>query len=215
LNGRAWLGRTLAGMRKLWIAAALFLVALAGHAQTADNLWSDLTAGNGRFVEGRLDYCALQHLRNATAGGQSPSVSILSCADSRVPAELVFDRSIGELFVVRVAGNVDETFGVASLEYAAHVHEWTKMIVVMGHSDCGAVNASLTEPKPGEPTPALYELIMRIRKSFTTTPRNLREATIMNINYTAALLARNPNLAGVTIVKAYYDVASGKVERLP
>jgi carbonic anhydrase len=177
-------------------------------------MWDDLTAGNGRFVAGSLDYCALHQLRNATAGGQSPPTSILSCADSRVPAELVFDRSIGELFVVRVAGNVDETFGVASLEYAV-LNKWTKMIVVMGHSECGAVQASLNPPKPNEPTPALYQLIVRIRKSFKTPPRDLREATIMNINYTAEQLALNPKLKGVPIVKAYYDVASGKVERIP
>ena len=200
-------------MRKLFIVAAI-LIAVGGHAQTADSLWGDLTAGNARFVGGSLDYCALQQLRNATAGGQSPPTSILSCADSRVPAELVFDRSIGELFVVRVAGNVDETFGVASLEYAV-LNGWSKTIVVMGHSECGAVQASMTAPKPNEPTPALYQLILRIRKSFKTPPRDLREATIMNIHYTAELLARNPKLEGVPIVKAYYDVASGKVERIP
>ena len=196
-------------MRKLIVAVVLLLSVATVHAQTTDSLWSDLLAGNGRFVEGHLDYCALQHLRSATAG------AILSCADSRVPAELVFDRSIGELFVVRVAGNVDDTFGVASLEYAADIQGWTKLIVVMGHSECGAVAASLKEPAPGKPTPALYELIMRIRKSFKTTPRDLREATIMNINYTAEQLARNPAFKGIPIVKAYYDVATGKVERIP
>jgi carbonic anhydrase len=201
-------------MRKTFIVAAVLSFAVVAHAQTADPLWGDLIAGNARFVAGSLDYCALQHLRNATAGGQSPPTSILSCADSRVPAELVFDRSIGELFVVRVAGNVDETFGVASLEYAV-LNGWSKTIVVMGHSECGAVQASLTAPKPDEPTPALYQLIVRIRKSFKTVPRDLREATIMNINYTAERLSLNPKLKGVPIVKAYYDVASGKVERIP
>ncbi|HWS72935.1 MAG TPA: carbonic anhydrase [Thermoanaerobaculia bacterium] len=202
-------------MRKWIVAAALSLVVVAAQAQSVDTLWRDLTEGNGRFVEGRLDYCALQHLRSATAGGQSPPTSILSCADSRVPAELVFDRSIGELFVVRVAGNVEDTFGTASLEYASYIQGWTKMIVVMGHSDCGAVKSSLKEPAEGKPTPALYELIMRIRKSFKTEPRDLREATIMNINYTAEQLALNPRFKGVPIIKAYYDVATGKVERIP
>jgi carbonic anhydrase len=201
-------------MRKFIFSVAILLLAFVGHAQTPETLWSDLTAGNARFVEGRLDYCALHQLRNATAGGQSPPTSILSCADSRVPAELVFDRSIGELFVVRVAGNVDDTFNMASLEYAV-VNGWTKIIVVMGHSDCGAVKAALKPPEPGKPTPALYELILRIRKSFKTPPRDLREATIMNINYTAEQLAMNPVFKGVPIVKAYYDVATGKVERIP
>ena len=201
-------------MRKLAIVATLLLLGGSGHAQTVDSSWSDLLAGNARFVAGSLDYRALHQLRNATAGGQSPPTSILSCADSRVPAEVVFDQSIGELFVVRVAGNVDETFGVASLEYAV-LNGWTKLIVVMGHSDCGAVKASLTAPTPGEPTRALYELIVRIRKSFKTAPRDLREATIMNVNYTAEQLALNPKLKGVPIVKAYYDVRTGRVERIP
>jgi carbonic anhydrase len=200
-------------MRK-FIIAAILLFSVAGHAQTPDALWSDLTAGNARFAEGSLDYRALHQLRNATAGGQSPMTSILSCADSRVPAELIFDRSIGELFVVRVAGNVEDMFGIASLEYAV-INGWTKMIVVMGHSDCGAVKASLKAPTLDEPTPALYALILRIRKSFKITPRDLREATIMNVNYTAEQLAMNPKFKGVPIVKAYYDVGTGKVERLP
>ena len=171
-------------------------------------------AGNARFVEGHLDYCALHQLRNATAGGQSPQTAILSCADSRVPAELVFDRSVGELFVVRVAGNVDDTFNIASLEYAV-LNGWTKIIVVMGHSDCGAVKAALKPPKPEDSTPSLDKLILRIQQSFKITPRNLREATIMNINYTAEELGKNRVLSRVPIVKAYYDVATGKVERIP
>jgi carbonic anhydrase len=201
-------------MRTFIIAAAILLFSAAGQAQTPDALWSDLTAGNARFAEGSLDYRALHQLRNATAGGQSPMTSILSCADSRVPAELIFDRSIGELFVLRVAGNVEDMFGIASLEYAV-INGWTKMIVVMGHSDCGAVKASLKAPTLDEPTPALYALILRIRKSFKITPRDLREATIMNVNYTAEQLAMNPKFKGVPIVKAYYDVGTGKVERLP
>lgn len=201
-------------MRKVILVAAIVLLALSAHAQTSETLWSDLMAGNARFVEGSLDYCALNQLRNATAGGQAPPASILSCADSRVPAELVFDRSIGGLFVARVAGNVDDPFNIASLEYAV-LNGWTKMIVVMGHSDCGAVKASLKPPTPGKPTPELYQLIVRIRKSFKTEPADLREATIMNINYTAEQLALNPLFKDVPIVKAYYDVASGKVERIP
>ncbi len=89
------------------------------------------------------------------------------------------------------------------------------MIMVMGNSDCGAVKASMTAPKPGEPTPALYELIQRIRKSFKTPPRDLREAILMNIEYTAQELAKNPHLKDVLIVKAYYDIGTGKVERIP
>ena len=202
-------------MRKTAVFILLLALASVGaFAQTSDPLWADLLDGNGRFVEGRLDYCALTHLRAATAGGQSPPTSILSCADSRVPAELIFDRSVGELFTVRVAGNVEDTFGVASLEYAV-ANGWTKLIVVMGHSDCGAVKAAYKPPRPEDLTPSLRLLIARIQKSFTKPPRDLRDATIMNVHYTAEQLRLNPTLKGVQIVEAYYDVASGKVERLP
>jgi carbonic anhydrase len=201
-------------MRKLVVIVGILLFTTAAYAQAADDLWKELMAGNARFVEGNLDYCALDHLRSATAGGQSPRWSILSCADSRVPAELVFGRSIGELFVVRVAGNIDDTFAVASLQYAI-LNGWTKVVIVMGHSDCGAVKAALAPPKAGESTPQLDELIVRIQQSFKIPPRNLREATIMNINYTAEQLAADARFKKVPIVKAYYDVATGKVETLP
>jgi carbonic anhydrase len=207
-------------MRKFIIGVAILLFSVAAQAQTPDALWSDLLAGNARYVAGSLDYRALNQLRNATAGSQWPPTAILSCADSRVPAELIFDRSVGELFVVRVAGNVEDPFGIASLEYAVS-NGWTKLIVVMAHSDCGAVNASLKPPMPkepevDEPTPDLYKLILRIRKSFgDTNPGDLREATRRNLNYTAAQLALNPTLKTVPIVKAIYDVQTGKVERIP
>lgn len=202
-------------MKKIVLLAVLALsLAFVAQAQTADALWADLMAGNTRYVEGHLDYCALTHLRNATAGGQQPPTAILSCADSRVPAELVFDRSVGELFVVRVAGNVDDPFNIASLEYSVS-KGWTKLIVVMGHSACGAVEASLPEPVQDKPTPSLYQLIRRIRASFTTTEPDLRAATIMNINYTADQLRKNVTLQKVPIFKAYYDVVTGKVERVP
>src|ERR1051325_5483286 len=201
-------------MRKLSIVAAFLFVVTAAHAQTPEAVWHELMAGNEKFVAGNLDFCALKQLRTANTRGQFSPASILSCADSRVPAELVFDRTIGELFTVRVAGNVDDTFGVASLQYAV-LNRWTKVIVVMGHRDCGAVKAALHEPERGKPTPELYDLILRIRKSFTTPEPDLHDATIMNINYTAAQLEKDPTLKGVTIIKAYYDVATGKVERIP
>ena len=201
-------------MRKIIVLAAILLSAVAAHAQSSDGLWNELMAGNARFVAGSLEYCALRPLRNATAGGQSPQTSILSCADSRVPPELIFDRSIGELFVVRVAGNIEDTFGIASLEYAV-INKWTKVIVVMGHSDCGAVKAAFEPPPADKLTPALQALVLRIQKSFKIEPHDLRQAIIMNINYTAEQLSMNPKLKGVPIVKAYYDVATGKVEQIP
>lgn len=194
-----------------WIVVALFLSASA-FAQTPDELWSELLAGNQLYVKGQVVYGSLRSARAMWATAQDPAVSILSCADSRVPAEIIFQRTVGELFVVRTAGNVEDTFNVASLEYAVS-KGWTKLIVVMGHSDCGAVDASLKEPEEEDkPTPSLYDLILRIRHSFMRTDPDLLSGTVDNICYTAMQLRNSsPTLAKVPIKTAYYDVRTGIV----
>lgn len=199
-----------------FIAAAFFaLLCVPALAQTPDELWSDLMRGNELFVEGQVVYGSLRSARATWAKKQNPPVSILSCADSRVPAELVFQRTVGELFVVRTAGNVEDEFNVASLEYAVS-KGWTKLIVVMGHSECGAVDASLEEPKKDEPTPSLYDLIRRIRSSFAGTDNSLRARTLENVCYTAMQLRRfSPTLQNAPIKTAYYDVATGVVTAVP
>jgi carbonic anhydrase len=202
-------------MRKFVVAAFLLSLSVSAFAQTADELWTDLLAGNQLFVEGQVVYGSLRSARAMWANKQNPPVSILSCADSRVPAELVFQRTVGELFVVRTAGNIEDEFNVASLEYAVS-KGWTKLIVVMGHSECGAVDASLAQPKPGQPTPSLYDLIVRIRSSFVGADNNLRPRTIENICYTAMQLRQwSPTLKDVPVKTAYYDVATGVVTAVP
>jgi len=202
-------------MRKFIVAAFVALLSVPASAQTADELWADLMAGNQLFVEGQVVYGSLRSTRAMWAKGQNPPVAILSCADSRVPVELVFQRTVGELFVVRTAGNVEDEFNVASLEYAVS-KGWTKLLVVMGHSECGAVDASLAPPKPGQPTPSLYDLILRIRSSFVGADNTLRPRTIENICYTAMQLRNwSPTLKDVPIKTAYYDVATGVVTAVP
>src|SRR6185369_4395671 len=117
-------------MRKFIIAAFLVSLSVSAFAQTPDELWQDLMAGNQLFVEGQVVYGSLRSARAMWAKGQNPPLSILSCAYSRVPAEIVFQRTVGELFVVRTAGNIEDEFNVASLESAVS-KGWTKMIVVM------------------------------------------------------------------------------------
>jgi carbonic anhydrase len=203
-------------MRKL-IVAAFFVVLLpiSAFAQTPDQLWGELLAGNKLFVQGgQVVYDSMRETRQRIANGQTPAVSILSCSDSRVPPEIIFQKTLGELFVVRAAGNIEDTFGVASLEYAAD-KKWTKLLVVLGHSDCGAVTASLTAPRPNLPTPSLYELILRIRKSFTGSEPDLPARTADNVCYTAMQLRKwSPTLSGVTIKTALYDVRTGTVTEL-
>jgi carbonic anhydrase len=203
-------------MRKFVVAMFVLLISSSAFAQSSNQLWSDLMAGNELFVKGQVVYGSLRSARSMWATAQNPPVAILSCADSRVPAEIIFQRTVGELFVVRVAGNVEDTFNIASLEYAAS-KGWTKLVVVMGHSECGAVSSSLTAPPappPYKPTAALYELIMRIRKSFTAPEPDLRARTIDNVCYTAWQLKANALIGKADIKTAYYDVATGVVEEV-
>jgi len=203
-------------MRKFIVAAFVALLSVSALAQTPDQLWTELMAGNKLFVQGgQVVYDSMRETRNRLANGQAPPVSILSCADSRVPLDIVFQKTLGELFVVRVAGNVEDTFGVASLEYAVS-EKWTKLIVVLGHTDCGAVKASLKEPAENKPTPALYQLILRIRESFTKPKEeDLRARTIDNVCYTAMQLRKwSTTLSGVPIKTALYDIRTGVVTEL-
>src|SRR6266852_1357742 len=120
-----------------FIAVSLFVVAISSFAASRD-FWHELMLGNEQYVAGSLEYKNLEADRNKWLTKQDPPVTVLSCADSRVPPELIFHQTVGDIFVVRVAGNVTDTFPLASIEYAVY-KKWTKLIVVMGHEDCGAV----------------------------------------------------------------------------
>ena len=107
---------------------------------SADAIWADLMGGNKRCTAGKPKARQLASLRASLASSQHPSVIVLSCSDSRVAPELVFDKSLGELFVVRSAGNIADAIGVGSIEYAVE-HLGSSVLVVMGHTKCGAVTA--------------------------------------------------------------------------
>jgi carbonic anhydrase len=193
-------------------------------AQTPDALWNALVEGNRAYVGGHLTYDNLAQSRQRSAAKQNPPVTLLSCADSRVPVELVFNRSIDQLFVIRVAGNVAGPFDIASIEYAI-ANGWTKLIVVLGHGECGAVKAALETSDP--PSPSLVALVQRIRESFTgidrkpKDPATVRRAIDANANASAKYLVANSKIirdavqsGKVGIVVAYYNLATGQVERV-
>jgi carbonic anhydrase len=207
-------------MRK-YIVVALFLLSLTASAQNV--LWQGLAEGNAAYVKGDLDFQRVPATRLTWAASQAPPVSILSCADSRVPAELIFSRTVGELFVSRVAGNTPDTFDLASLQYAV-ANNWTRLIVVMAHSDCGAVKAAMATKDDGL-TDELKKLVKRIRESGIErtdkpTAEELRTAAEKNARAAADIVAKSPIIAQaitdkmLTIIVAYYDVASGKVEKI-
>src|ERR1700720_1822528 len=143
--------------RREFVCKALTSAAAAGvsglipataiRAQTAlspEAALQQLIDGNRRFAEGRLTSFAedLDILKAKTVDKQEPFAAVLSCADSRVPVELIFDQSIGRIFVTRVAGNIATSAVIGSLEYGAAVLG-TKAIMVLGHADCGAVHAAI------------------------------------------------------------------------
>jgi carbonic anhydrase len=125
--------------------------AVAGHGPslTADEAFARLKEGNERFVAGHAKFPTVQkEVLADLAKGQRPYATIIGCSDSRVPPELVFDSSFGELFIVRVAGNVISPEVMGSIQYAA-VHLQTQLFLVLGHDGCGAVQAALANVREG------------------------------------------------------------------
>ncbi|MGO8761409.1 MAG: carbonic anhydrase [Desulfobaccales bacterium] len=116
---------------------------------TGRQVWQRLMEGNMRFVQGLFQGRNLLDLRRTLAKGQQPEAAVLSCSDSRVPAEIIFDQSLGDLFVVRTAGLVLDPTSIGSLEYAvAHLH--VPLLVIKGHEGCGAVTAAVEHPEATE-----------------------------------------------------------------
>ncbi len=130
-----------------------------------------LREGNHRFVNDEVDRKALaKRTHQATAAdGQDPIAIVLACSDSRVPTELIFDRGIGDLFVIRVAGNIVAPSQIGSIEYAVQQFR-TQLVVVLGHTDCGAVIATLNELalKDSHRSPNLRAIVDRIRPAVET-----------------------------------------------
>ena len=197
----------------------LDLTASAQTTLSPDAALQQLIDGNRRFAEGHMTSFDedLSVLKAKTAEKQEPFAAVLSCADSRVPVELIFDQSIGHLFVARVAGNIATSAMIASLEYGVAVLS-TKAIIVLGHANCGAVKASIeAKAVPGQIS-ALYPYI---RPAVDQAGTNLDAAIRANAKIQAALLRQSsPVLAEhikqnqLKIVAGHYDLASGIVSVL-
>jgi len=216
-------------MRRIVVITVTLLVSLSLFAQsttpiTPERLWEALMTGNREFIAGKITYDQLKEERDHLADHQSPPITILACSDSRVPPELVFNQSLGGLFVVRTAGNTADDFGVASVEYAI-AQGYTRLIVVLGHESCGAVVASLGGADPG--TPSLLALATRIRSSFigvpydSRDPKNVQHAVEMNARAAAAqLLAQSKMIRDavateqIKIVTANYNLHTGEVKKI-
>ncbi|WP_419175973.1 carbonic anhydrase [Desulfosediminicola sp.] len=189
---------------------------------TAEEVLQILKDGNKRFISGKLEHpnhC--EESRKSLAAGQEPIATVLTCADSRVPPVDIFDQGLGDLFVVRVAGNVIGDHSLGSIEYAVkHLH--TPVVVVMGHSSCGAISAVASGV-------ALEGHIATLGPAIQTAIKNIKEAEGDLVNNASKELARQISVkiaqsepivaelvqnGAVKIVPAYYDLMSGKVEFL-
>ncbi len=112
-------------------------------------VWQNLLEGNARFIQGQFLGRAVPELRRGLVKGQQPGAAVLCCSDSRVPPEIVFDQSLGDIFVVRTAGLAVEPTSLGSLEYAVD-HLGVALIVILGHESCGAVTATVQHPEAAE-----------------------------------------------------------------
>jgi carbonic anhydrase len=198
--------------------------AAANAAPSAHEAWDSLMAGNSRFVAGKPQVRALVSLRHKLASGQSPQAIILSCSDSRVGPELVFDQSLGDIFVVRTAGNIADAVALGSIEYAVdHLH--SPLLVVFGHQKCGAVNAACSgEKMPSANLDAIVEKInpaVTQAKSYAKADDLLESAIKENVHQSAkdvvanSEIIRNAVKSGkLTVIEAEYELDTGKVVRL-
>jgi carbonic anhydrase len=181
---------------------------------------SKLKEGNGRYTSGNLQHPGqTTERRTELAGDQHPFASIVSCSDSRVPPEIVFDQGLGDLFVVRVAGNVINDEGLGSLEYAVD-HLGTRLILVLGHQSCGAVKAAKeTIAAKGKAPGHIQSLVTAIKPAVEATATGDLDATIKaNVkNVVQALRSSTPILkeevdsGKIKVIGGYYSLDTGAV----
>jgi methyl-accepting chemotaxis protein len=212
-------------VRRVVAALAAFGAVLASAAVSSPEALQNLQLGNVRFATGKSVHPNLTAERRAeVAKGQNPFATILTCSDSRVPAEAIFDQGLGDLFVVRVAGNVAKTDEIGSIEYGAG-HLGTPLLVVMGHSSCGAVKAVLEGAEVHGNIPKLVDTIVpAVEKAKIDHPglpgaQLLAKAVEANVwraidnTFENSAIIRDLVKAGkLKVVGAVYDLASGSVQ---
>ncbi|RTR30255.1 carbonic anhydrase [Deinococcus radiophilus] len=184
-----------------------------------------LEDGNARFFSGQARRPEMSaNERRAQIIGQTPFAAILACSDSRVPVELVFDQGLGDLFVVRVAGNVVGETGLGTLEYAIR-HLKVHLVMVMGHEGCGAVGAAMSPQAEIDQEPEhLRRLICSIQPSVADLPlirdkkARMREAVISNVRHQVQRLREQPVVreaeqsGRIRVVGGFYEIGSGAVD---
>lgn len=191
----------------------------ATEINTPTEALNELKAGNKRFLSNKLINTNYKKQIEHTKADQHPHSLILSCLDSRVPPEIVFDQGIGNIFVARNAGNIEDLNVLGSMEFATKV-KGTKLIVVMGHTHCGAVKGAIGNAELGNLTQLVDQIKPAIvkhddaNKMVDETAKKNVAMTIADITNRSTVIAELVKENKVKIVGAYYNLENGKVEFL-
>jgi len=198
----------------------------AQEKMTPDEILADLLAGNERYVSGELISRDLPEQVTSTTKGQYPKAVILACIDSRVPVEYIFDQGVGDIFVVRVAGNIEDEALLGSMEYGLGV-AGSKLLMVLGHENCGAVKSAIKKVDVGsdnvtsllnEIEPAIQategERDEKNKEYFDAVVKNNVYQTIEDIKNRSSIISSLENDGTIKVVGAYYNLTDGKVKIL-
>ncbi|MBA4418474.1 MAG: carbonic anhydrase [Syntrophus sp. (in: bacteria)] len=190
------------------------------NTSNADKALQKLAEGNTRFVSSKLIHPNQgEDRRIEVSKGQSPFAIIVGCSDSRIPPEILFDQGLGDLFVIRVAGNILDDIGMGSIEYAVS-HLGTELVVVLGHGKCGAVSATVQGGEPHGHIGSIVKAIAPALEKAKGLAGDLTDNTIRaNVGLVAGqirsskpILSKMMEEGKVRVVGAYYNIESGKVE---
>lgn len=207
-------------------AACAVYTSTTQQSVSPDEAIKKLLAGNERFVGGKTINCDLIKQVKATSQGQAPFAAIVGCIDSRVPPELVFDQRIGDIFCARIAGNFVNTDIIGSLEFATRV-AGARAIIVLGHSECGAVKGAIDDVRLGNLTATLANIRPAVAATKLDGDRTAKNPAMVqavadtNARMAAAMLTSKSdilkelvNAGKLRIVPAMHDVSTGRVHLL-
>lgn len=190
--------------------------------QTPNDVLNELIEGNNRFVTDKSIHKGLIKEARHSENEQHPHTFVLACIDSRVPPEIIFDQGIGNLFVARVAGNIEDENILGSMEYAVHLKK-TKVILVLGHSNCGAVQGAIENINLGHLTQLTNQIKVAFSKHKTyPLPEHLSNetsrlnviSTIDHILNSSKIIRELVTQKKIKIVGAFYDLHTSKIEFL-
>jgi carbonic anhydrase len=208
------------GVLSIVMARAL-MAADSEPSMPADQALKLLLEGNQRFIAGKMEHPNQSPARrDEVAKGQHPFASVLACADSRTAPEIVFDRGLGDLFTVRVAGNVADKVVIESLDYSVK-HLGVRLVMVLGHTRCGAVIAAVDgHDAPGDVGPMLSELRPAVAASKGMPGDPVLNAVRENVILIVEKLSTSPELSAMVksgelkIVGGVYDLSTGTIDML-